>query len=81
MVLKENFNLRLGYIVLFISKKDREGVIRKEIQWFAKSDFMLEMFGKHKGELNTLVDCKTGEQFDEKLSALKPKNETNENRV
>ena len=36
---------------------------------------MLEIFGKQEGELkcSELVDCKTGEKFDEKLSALKLK--------
>ena len=36
---------------------------------------MLEIFGKQEGELkySELVDCKTGEEFDKKLSALKPK--------
>ena len=36
---------------------------------------MLEIFGKQEGELkySGLVNCKTGEEFDEKLLALKPK--------
>ena len=36
---------------------------------------MLEIFGKQEGELkySELVGCKTGEEFDKKLSALKPK--------
>ena len=51
---KRNFQFAFGCVVLFISKKHREGFERK-FNGLSKSDFMLEIFGKQEGELNKIL--------------------------
>ena len=75
MVLKETSSLRLVALFYSFQKNIEKDLSERKFNGLSKSDFMLEIFGKQEGELkySGLVDCKTGEEFDEKFSALKPK--------
>ena len=73
---KRNFQFAFGLRCFIHFKKNIEKDLSEgKFNGLLKSDFMLEIFGKQEGELKYpgLIDCKTGEEFDEKLSALKPK--------
>ena len=73
---KRNFQFAFGLSCFIHFKKNIEKELSERIfNGLSKSDFILEIFGKQEGELkySGLVDLKTGEEFDEKLSALKPK--------
>ena len=73
---KKNFQFAFGLRCFIHFKKNIEKELsERKFNGSSKSDFMLEIFGKQEGELkySGLVNCKTGEEFDEKLLALKPK--------
>ena len=73
---KRNFQFAFGLPCFIYFKKNIEKELSERIfNGLSKIDFILEIFGKQEGELkySGLVDCKTGEEFDEKLLALKPK--------